>query len=504
MPTRSLPGDPSLEHLKAQAKLLQRRVRAREADALELVREFHPRLAALSAQSPEPDTFSRADAQLVVARGYGFASWNRLRRHVEVVERYARSPHRQQVGGPIGSDDELADEFLRLACLIYSNDDPARWRRAAELLSEHPQIAEASIHAAAGVGDVAAARRLLADDPAAARAEGGPHRWEPLLYAAYSRLDSTQPGHSTLEVARLLLQHGADPNAGYLWEGVYPFTALTGAFGKGEGNPPPHQFEEELAVTLLEAGADANDSQTIYNRSFDPGGRHLELLLQYGLGRGTGGPWHARLGSAHLTPQQMAQDALIWATGNDHSDRVRLLVASGVVDLDGRGMRHPVVGGRTACELAIATGNAEITDILVSAGATPPRLDAAGQFEAAAMRADRAAVEALLAEEPDLAGKARAREPALVVRAAEHGRIDAVRLLAAHGFDVNATQARGRTALHEAAFRGDLATVDLLLELGADPAMRDRDYNSPPLGWAEHNGKQEVAARLRAAMGEPG
>ena len=82
MPSCSLPGDPSLEHLKAQAKQLQRRVREREADALELVREFHPRLAALDAQGSEAGAFSRADAQLVVARRYGFASWNRLRRHM--------------------------------------------------------------------------------------------------------------------------------------------------------------------------------------------------------------------------------------------------------------------------------------------------------------------------------------------------------------------------------------------------------------------------------------
>jgi Ankyrin repeats (3 copies) len=503
VPTRSLPGDPSLEHLKAQAKLLQRRVRERAGDALELVREFHPRMSAVDHESPEPDAFSRADAQLVVARRYGFASWNRLRRHIEVVERYTRSPHHQPVGGPTGSDQELADEFLRLACLIYSNDDPARWRRAGELLRSHPQIAGASIHAAAGVGDVSAARRILAADPAAARAEGGPHRWEPLLYAAYSRLDSTQPGHSTLEVARLLLQAGADPDAGYLWEGLpSPFTALTGAFGRGEGNPPPHQFGTDLARLLLEAGADANDSQTIYNRSFDPDVGPLELLLRYGLGRGTGGPWHARLGPAHPTPEQMAQDALIWATFNDHAERVRLLVASGVVDLDGRGTQHPVVGGRAALELALATGNGEIADILVRAGATPPALDAAGRFEAAVMRADRAAVEELLAADPDLAAKARVREPALVVRAAEHGRIDAVRLLVACGFDVNATQRK--TALHEAAFRGDMALVNLLLDMGADPTIRDRDHGAPPLGWAEHNGKQEVAARLRAVMGKPG
>jgi len=34
----------------------------------------------------------------------------------------------------------------------------------------------------------------------------------PLLYACYARLDLS--GHSTLEVARVLLSAGADPNAG--------------------------------------------------------------------------------------------------------------------------------------------------------------------------------------------------------------------------------------------------------------------------------------------------
>jgi len=63
------------------------------------------------------------------------------------------------------------------------------------------------------------------------------NNWEPLLYAAYSRLNSEAEGHSTLEVARLLLEHGADPNAAFLWEGHYLFTALTGAFGEGEAGP---------------------------------------------------------------------------------------------------------------------------------------------------------------------------------------------------------------------------------------------------------------------------
>jgi hypothetical protein len=49
---------------------------------------------------------------------------------------------------------------------------------------------------------------------------GGPFAWEPLLYLTYSRIGGG-PGRSAVEVARLLLEHGADPNAGYLWEGSY-------------------------------------------------------------------------------------------------------------------------------------------------------------------------------------------------------------------------------------------------------------------------------------------
>ena len=78
------------------------------------------------------------------------------------------------------------------------------------------------------------------------------------------------PGRSAVAVARLLLEHGADPNAGYLWEGLIPpFTALTGALGGG-GTIPKHPEELALARLLLEAGADANDGQALYNQGWGP------------------------------------------------------------------------------------------------------------------------------------------------------------------------------------------------------------------------------------------
>jgi GNAT superfamily N-acetyltransferase len=92
VPVRDLPGDPSLEHLKNQARALQRRVRAGDPDAVEAVREFHPRPAAVTGESPGLAGFSLADAQLVIAREYGLASWARLRRSIEVVIRPVASP----------------------------------------------------------------------------------------------------------------------------------------------------------------------------------------------------------------------------------------------------------------------------------------------------------------------------------------------------------------------------------------------------------------------------
>lgn len=81
------------------------------------------------------------------------------------------------------------------------------------------------------------------------------------------------------------------------------------------------------------------------------------------------------------------------------------------------------------------------------------------------------------------------------MRAAELSLLAAVRLLVEHGFDVNV---RPRTTpLHEAAFHGNLAMVQLLLYLGADPDQVDRSFDSTPLGWAEHNQQQHVVDFLR-------
>lgn len=472
-----LPENPDLGHLRGQARELLKRLRAAEADAVELVAAHHPRGAVAAPRL--------ADAQLTVARAYGFTSWPDLRRHLGVVEQYTRSPHR------VGNVASPADELLRLACLRYGGDDRSDQARAATLLAEQPELGRASIHAAAATGDLVAARAFLAAEPSAATRLGGPFGWEPLLYLAYSRIGAGD----ALATARLLLDHGADPDAGYLWEGTYPFTALTGAFGGGEdrGNQPRHPRAAELARQLLEAGADPNDSQSLYNRQFEPDDTHLRLLIEFGLGTDRDGPWQTRLQSHQGTPAQLLEDQLSVAATEDRPIWARLALAAGA-DPDGRGTRHPVRGGASPLELAVSRGNREVARLLLDAGATPSPLDDVDEFLSACLAGDRVTADRLLAERPAVVADARERGPNAVLRAAEVGRAAAVRVLVGYGFDVHA--GHGTTPLHQAAYDGNVEVVTTLLELGADPGRRDASFDATPLNWAQHNHQDTTAALL--------
>ncbi|MEU8400951.1 ankyrin repeat domain-containing protein [Nonomuraea sp. NPDC048892] len=476
MPVHRLPDNPSLERLRKQAKTLLRQVEAGVPEARGLVAEFHPR---------PPRTFKLADAQLVTARMYGFASWPRLKEHLGTVERYTRSPHRVPVRA------EPPEEFLRLACLTYGADHPGRTGEAAQLLARQPELATANVFTMAATGSADALAATLDGDPGLARAQGGPFGWEPLLYLTYARLTGVS---GYVEAARVLLSHGADPNAGFLWDGlVSPFTALTGAFGGGEQDQPPHPEALALARLLLEAGADPNDSQTLYNLglggSFTDDTTHLRLLLEFGLGRGGDGPWYARLGPVLQSPRLLLREELVTAALRGGPRRVRLLLAHGV-EVGGIG-GHPVFGGRTPYELALLNGHTEVAELLAAAGASAV-LEEMDAFTAACMRADAGAVAAL---GPDVRARALARHPELINRAAEQRKPAAVRLLAGLGFDVD--HPHEGTPLHAAAWNDDVETARTLIELGADVTIKDSRYDATPLGWAEYGGKERVAAYLR-------
>jgi ankyrin repeat protein len=478
MAIASLPQDPDLDQLRRQARELQRAVRRGDPVAVARVSHWHPHASA-------PDTFPLTAAQLVVAREHGFVSWARMSRYVHVVTERAWTP-----GHPAPEDESLGHRFLRLACLTYSTDEPADRAAAAQLLAEHPELPSHDLFVAAACADVAQVRRHLERRPAAATARGGPHDWSPLLYQAYARHDPHVGRAATLDTARLLLDAGADPNDGRFWHALpTPFTVLTGVFGYGEGDQPPHPHAIAFARLLLESGADPNDGQTLYNRMFRSNDDHLVLLLEHGLGRDTVGPWHQLLGGSLESPAELLRSLLAWAIIHDQRDRVVLLAEHGVdIVSPFTEARSPRRG--SPIEVALTNGHRELADLLRSLGAQPPRLDASDTFVGAALAGD---VEAVQHTPVEVITEVRQTRRGLVTWAAAQGAPGAVALLASVGFDVNAlgrsdvpSNDPWHTALHVAAEEDDVTLAQTLLALGADPNIADLRYGSTPLGWARY------------------
>lgn len=486
---REWPYRPDFNQFKRQAKELLKTYRAGDANAVAEVQRHE--------EAPDPTAFALHDAQRVLARSYGFTSWQKLKSYVQAIQPYWRPLE------PKSADD--ANRFPRLACITYFDDDhPSRRVRARQLFAEKPHLAKLNIYTAAAVGDVAAAADRLAKG-ADVRAKGGPFNWEPLLYAAYSRLDSAADEHSTLEVGRLLLEAGADPNAGFLWEGGYVLTALTGVLGLGEHDvyrtqgplwQPPHQYWREFARLLLEAGADPNDNQGLYNRMQYPNDEHLKLLFEYGLGKDQGGPWFTRFfqhwpyASAPRSPSDILSYQLRWAISANYFDRVKLLVENGA---DVNGISQYPAGARAPYAEAVYHGHQEIADYLLAKGAKRIAivLSKTEEFRIACYRDDADRVRELVANDPSLLQGAEE----LLTELAEGGCSNSVRSLVELGVDVNG-KAGGESPLWCAARGGHLDTVKLLVELGADMHARNPCYDSPPLGAANYKGHRHVVEYL--------
>jgi ankyrin repeat protein len=254
-----------------------------------------------------------------------------------------------------------------------------------------------------------------------------------------------------LELVRLLLARGADPNRG----NDYGWTKLHQA---GYGN------DRELALVMLQAGCRLGASargdggtplvvalfwghrEVVDVLGLEP--RNLRVAAGLGLDdmiRGLAGTPQA---GAHRSfyrphggfpawepsddPQEVLDEALVWAAKSDRVEALPLLVELGArVDAD------PYRG--TALAWAAATGRVASIRELIALGADPNRRGSFGG--------------------PD------------------------------HG--------EGVTALHLAAQAGRRAAVETLLAAGADPALRDELHDGAPAGWAEFCGHTELADLLR-------
>jgi hypothetical protein len=129
MPTRLLPPSPSIDHLKHQARDLLRAHDARSRQAFQRIREFHPRFDGAGDERVALAHFRIADAQLTIAREYGFASWPRLKAFVQ-------NPNAGDVTRPV--HERIADPLFRRAVDLMDAGDADALR---SLLREHPALA---------------------------------------------------------------------------------------------------------------------------------------------------------------------------------------------------------------------------------------------------------------------------------------------------------------------------------------------------------------------------
>lgn len=350
----------------------------------------------------------------------------------------------------------------------------------------------AEVAAAAERGDRAAVGSLLATD-VGERAVDTPSKdgMTALLWAAQA---------DDLALVEMLLDAGADANLGNRY-GVTPlWLAATNR-------------SAAVAKRLLARGADPKAAMPHGETALMAAARAgavevVELLLAAGADP-----------NAH--EKQQGETALIWAAAENHADAIRALVAGGAdPDRHSRalnlapmewvqiGMVSTVlpVGGWTALMYAARQNHKAAVRALVDVGADLDAQDADGttalviaiinqHYDLAAELleaggdpnvADRTGMTALYAA-VDMAGFRSDIGRPNVPRFDRLGARDIVRLALAHGADPNAQLSspiigrhhgmgdfalgKGATALMRAAKGGDLETMRLLLEAGADPQL---------------------------------
>ena len=455
--SRTLTPDSSLETLKKEAKRWLKALRAGDAQA-------RSRLAAITPAAPADP--SLRDVQLALAREHGLSGWAALRTALDDLA-MARS-----------STAERVDIVLRSA---WGGDAAA----AARILARWPELATHDLYIAVSAGHRAEVERRLAADPGAATRKGGPLDWEPLLYLAYARLPGG--GLEAVNLTRTLLDHGANPNAQFDDGWGNPFKVLTGVIGAGEGDKPPHPSAKELASLLIARGADPYDSQALYNTSIVGDDTDwLDFLWTRSEQRGRLDKWREVSALGGNVPLSALDYLLGNAIAFDHLRRAEWLLAHGA-NADG----VHAYSGRPLREEALIYGHAAMADLLVRHGAPTPPLDGQAAFQAACMRLDRDTARELAERHPECL-----HNPAPMLTAARQGRADVVELLLELGMDVDIADEIEQRGIQVAVAGGSLEVVKLLVAHGADIDRPTTSVGGGAMGYAAHFNRREIAAFL--------
>jgi len=335
-------------------------------------------------------------------------------------------------------------------------------------------------------GDRAAVRRL-AQQPALVNTPG-PDGTSALHWAVRA---------GDLAMVKLLLTAGADPNAANRY-GVTPLSLAA------ENSSAPNS--KTLVETLLNAGADPK-GPTILMTAAHAGNPDVVRLLA------------ARGANVNQTEPTRGETALMWAASENHPEAIQVLIEHGVdpnarsttltFPKDRFGLEGVVTvlprGGWTALMYAARQGSLEAARALAEAGANLDLADPDGttamvlaiingHFDTAALLAEKGA-DPNLADSTGMAALYAAADMSTLGEI--YGRparpstsrvsvLDLIRILLQHGADPNAalksatlyrahtpgetTLGEGTTPFLRAAKNGDVSTLRVLLESGADSA----------------------------------
>lgn len=440
---KELPSNPSLGLLANLAKELRKDHRSGAGEAFRRLKAGHPRFASFTDSQLATIDLTLRDAQLVIAREYGFDNWVELKRQVVAL----------QEGG-------AADVAMKDLIQAANNGDDATVRR---VLEDFPDIIDerggestrTALHFASMNGHKTAVESLLGRgaDPNI-RCEGD--NATPLHFAAEK---------GRLDIVELLLSHGADPNG---HGDVHGLDVIGWALCY-------ERVWVEVAECLLAHGARHNIFSAVAMGDTEEITR-LVSVYRDALEKPMA-VWEERKSPLHL--------AVV---------KKQPLAVAKLIEL-GAGLEITDVNGLTPLDRAALSSASECTRLLIEAGAQVPLPAAFGLGQE-----DR--IETLMSEDPDCL-KPGGRWERLMGIAVQFARGEVIESLLRWGasvdqiIDSEAFGTRGYTPLHEAAWFGNMEAVEVLVEHGSSLQAKDATYDSTPLDWADVAKREKVAEFLR-------
>jgi len=520
---QSLPERPNLEYLKDQAKRLLKACHRGDPDSLSLVAAFHPRFQNRGA-TLQQEPLALHDAQVVLARQYGFPSWSRLKQEVETRTRPLLSPEEALVqavfyGRVEEVESALADrprwdqkmrEELRNALAGTVNRSVwhrPQYHRMAKALVAHG--VECSIWDAARLGLLEHVQTLVARNRGLLEARDERHRTPlqraALIYGSHPECEATVAWLVSQGVEVDLFTAAAysmadrvaahlKKNPGAVHERCQGSTPLNWAVRPRFDQDWPAPLE--TCALLINAGS-ALDTTDLFEEGMQP----LHHLAEWG-NRDALVDWFMERGADLAATSDLGWTPLDYAIDRNRTNLIACLRRHGATQTlvewpNAFGARRDLIlASVKRNDLATVRRLLSEDRLLANAretdGATPLHWAAHDGFYEIA--------EFLLRHGADVHAQETTHWGGTPLHWAAERQPVIVELLLEHGADVNARNCRTeQTPLHYCARCDDVVEVaKLLLARGANPHLVDRK-NKTPLDYAVQNEHSEVADFLRGA-----